>query len=139
MATRTYATAQDYTKYAEEDWDGDEGLLLKRLRSASIEVEKLTRASIYDVDPEGYPEDADTSEAFAEATCAIMEHWQLTDDPYGVEAAAGAVRIGSVSLGTTSSSADGMSAREKLAQRIGSRVFDILANAGLITSATAHS
>lgn len=139
MATRTYATAQDYSKYAEEDWDGDEGLLLKRLRSASIEVEKLTRGSIYDVDDDGYPEDADAAEAFAEATCAIVEHWQLTDDPYGVEAAAGAVKIGSVSLGTTSSSTDNLSAREKLAQRIGSRALDILSNAGLIGAAVAHT
>lgn len=139
MALRVYATPTDYTKYAEDEWDGSEELLKKRLRSASIEIEKLTRASIYDVDDDGYPTNADTTEVFAEATCAIVEHWQFTDDPYGVDAAAGAVKIGSVSLGTTSSASDTLSAREKLERRIGTRALDILTNAGLIGSAVAHT
>lgn len=138
MATRTYATPQDYARIAEEDWDGDEATLLKRLRSASIEVEKLTRMSMYDVDGDGYPEDADVSEAFTEATVQVAAYWVETDDPTGAEATAGAVKIGSVSLGTTSSSTDGMSAAEKLQRRIGSRAVDILTNAGLIGSAVAH-
>lgn len=139
MPRHVYATASDYDTYAETAWTEDADLLLKRLRAASIEVEKLTRAALYDVDPDGYPTDAGTAEAFAEATCAIVEHWQFTDDPYGVDAAAGAVKIGSVSLGTTSSSSDGLSAREKLERRIGSRAIDILTNAGLIGSAVAHT
>lgn len=139
MPLRVYATPTDYTKYAEDEWDGTEDLLKKRLRSASIEIEKLTRASIYDVDDDGYPTDVDTTEVFAEATCAIVEHWQFTDDPYGVDAAAGAVKIGSVSLGTTSSASDTLSAREKLERRIGTRALDILTNAGLVGSAVAHT
>lgn len=139
MATRTYATPSDYTKYAEEDWDGDPGVLTKRLRSASIEVEKLTRRAIYDADTDGYATDADISEAFTEATCAIAEHWSITDDPTGAEAAAGAVKIGSVSLGTTSSSSDGLTDAEKLARRIGTRAIDILTNAGLIRASVAHT
>lgn len=139
MPLRVYATPTDYTKYAEDEWDGDEELLKKRLRSASIEIEKLTRASIYDVDDDGYPTDADTAEAFAEATCAIVEFWCVTDDPTGADAAAGAVKIGSVSLGTTSSSRDSQSAADKLAGRIGSRAIDVLTNAGLIGSAVAHT
>ncbi|CAN7152807.1 hypothetical protein LJR044_002496 [Microbacterium foliorum] len=139
MATRTYATPSDYTKYAEEDWDGDPEVLKKRLRSASIEVEKLTRRAIYDVDTDGYATDAGISEAFTEATVAIAEHWSITDDPTGAEAAAGAVKIGSVSLGTTSSSSDGLTDHQKLLRRIGDRAFDILANAGLIGGAIAHT
>ena len=139
MPQRVYATKTDYDKYAEEAWTEDDGLLNKRLRSASIEIEKLTRASIYHIDDEGYPTDADTGDVFAEATCAIVEHWQFTDDPYGVDAAAGAVKIGSVSLGTTSSASDTLSAREKLERRIGTRALDILTNAGLIGSAVAHT
>lgn len=138
MATRTYATAADYARIAEEDWDGDAPTLLKRLRSASIEVEKLTRLSRYDVDDDGYPEDANVSDAFTEATVAIAEYWVGTDDPTGADAVAGAVKIGSVSLGTTPSNQDAMSAADRLQRRIGSRAIDILTNAGLIGSAVAH-
>lgn len=139
MATRTYATAQDYTRLAEDDWDGAPATLLKRLRSASIEVEKLTRRSVYDVDVDGYPTDAGVSEAFTEATVAIAEYWGITDDPTGADASLGAVKIGSVSLGTTSSNQDTYSALEKLQRRIGARALDILTNAGLTGSAVAHT
>lgn len=139
MPLRVYATPSDYTKYAEEDWDGDPDVLKKRLRSASIEIEKLTRLSRYVVDDDGYPTDADTAEVFAEATCAIAEYWVETDDPTGAEASAGAVKIGSVSLGTTSSNQDGLSPIERLQRRIGTRALDTLTNAGLIGSAVAHT
>lgn len=138
MPTRTYATPQDYAAIAEENWDGEAEVLEKRLRAASIEVEKLTRLARYTTNDAGYPTDPDISEAFTEATCAIAEYWVGTDDPTGADAAAGAVKIGSVSLGTTSSSSDGLSAAEKLQRRIGSRALDILANAGLVSSAVAH-
>jgi hypothetical protein len=132
---RVYATPAQYDEYAEEPWEGSSDLLLKRLRAASIEVEKLTRSSLYDTDDDGYPTVSATADAFAEATCAIVEYWQLTDDPYGVDALQGAVKIGSVSLGTTSSSSDGRTWREKLAARIGDKAVDILTTAGLIGSA----
>lgn len=139
MATRTYATAQDYTRLAEDDWDGTPAALLKRLRAASIEVEKLTRRSVFDVDGDGYPTDAGVSEAFTEATVAIAEFWSFTDDPTGADAVVGAVKIGSVSIGTTSSNQDTYSALEKLQRRIGTRALDVLTNAGLIGSAVAHT
>ncbi|MFL2001439.1 hypothetical protein [Microbacterium sp. A1-JK] len=138
MPQRVYATPAQYDELADEPWDGDEGLLPKRLRAASIEVEKLTRMAVYDVDTDGYATDADTSDAFAEAVCAIVEHWQDTGDPRGVESHQGAVSILSVSLGTTSSGKDGSTAREKLAQRIGDKAIDILTNAGLIGTAVYH-
>lgn len=140
MPQRVYATPTDYTKYAEDAWEGDEELLKKRLRSASIEVESLTRLARYDVDVDGYPTDTDDAEAFAEATCAIAEYWSPagTDDPLGVEATAGAVKILSVSLGTTSSNNDARSGHDKLVARIGERAISILANAGLIKASVNH-
>lgn len=139
MLLRTYATAAEYDTIAEEAWTGDEDTLPKRLRAASIEVEKLTRRAVYATDDDGFPTDPDIAEAFTEATCAIVEYWELTDDPTGADIYAGAVKIGSVSLGTTSSSQDGMSDREKLARRIGTRAIDILTNAGLIQAAVPHT
>ncbi|MEW2459820.1 hypothetical protein [Microbacterium sp. K41] len=139
MAMRTYATEADYAKYAEDDWDGTSETLLKRLRSASVEVERLTRRALYDVDPDGYATDTDTAEAFTEATCAIAEYWSITNDPTGAEASAGAVKIGSVSLGTTSSNQDGLTPVERLQRRIGSKALDILTNAGLVGTTVAHT
>lgn len=139
MSVRIYATEAEYDVFAEVVFVGDESLLLRRLRSASIEVEKLTRLSVYATDEDGYPTDPAVSDAFTEATCAIVEHWQDTEDPRGVDAAEGAVRIGSVSLGTTSSGASSMTPRDKLTQRIGDKALDILTNAGLTTAVVAHT
>lgn len=139
MAARVYATAEQYAELAEEAFSGDETLLLKRLRSASVELEKLTRAARYLVDSEGLPTDTATADAFAEAACAIVEHWEDTGDPRGTDAVQGAVKIGSVSLGTTSSSTEALTAREKLVRRIGDKAVDILENAGLIGSAVSHT
>lgn len=140
MKLRTYATITDYNLVAEDPWPtADVATLNKRLRAASIEVEKLTRRARYDTDDDGFPTDADVSDAFTEATCAIAQYWSETDDPTGVDLIAGAVKIGSVSLGTTSSNQDGMSEQEKLARRIGTRAIDILTNAGLIAAAVAHT
>lgn len=134
---RVYATVSDYADFAELEYT-DDVQLAKRLRSASEQVEKLTRLAVYDTDEDGYPTDPDVEAAFRDATCAIAEHWADTDDPRGVDATQGAVKIGSVSLGTTSSSTDTMSARDKLAQRIGDRAIDILTLAGLTGPAVAH-
>ncbi|PWC05406.1 hypothetical protein [Agromyces badenianii] len=139
MAQLVYATTAEYETLAEEPFDGTVGVLAKRLRSASIEVEKLTRRAVYETDEDGYPTDPDIEDAFTEATCAIVEYWEETDDPTGADAAEGAVKIGSVSLGTTSSSADTSSPLDRLQRRIGTRAYDILTNAGLIPSAVAHT
>lgn len=139
MAMRVYATPEEFDEFAEVEFDGDPDLLRKRLRSASIEVEKLTRRAVYATDDSGYPTDPDVDAAFVEATCAIVEHWQDTDDPRGVDATQGAVKILSVSLGTTSSSDRDIAAQEKLRRRIGDKAIDILTLAGLITSAVDHS
>lgn len=135
MAQRVYATPEDYPDFAEEPFDGDAEKLAKRLRAASIEVEKLTRLARFDTDEDGYATDADVSDAFTEATCAIVEYWEETGDPTGADAAQGAVKIGSVSLGTTSSRESSGDTTER---RIGTRAADILRNAGLITSIVSH-
>jgi len=135
MAQRVYALAADYAAHAEEPFDGTDIILGKRLRAASIEVESLTTRSIFTTDDDGYPTDADVSAAFTEATCAIVEHWGITGDPTGAEAGQGAVKIGSVSLGTTSSR---QSAGEATVARIGSRAIAILANVGLRGSTVWH-
>lgn len=142
MVMRVYATIGDYNEVAEEPWPADDAATLgKRLRAASIDVEKLTRRATYATDDDGFPTDPDISDAFTEATCAIAEYWSPsgTDDPMGIDIHAGAVKIGSVSLGTTSSSSESASEQEKLARRIGQRAIDILTNAGLIQSAVAHT
>lgn len=135
MALRVYATPTDYAAHADEPFDGDDAKLLKRLRAASLEVESLTTRSIFATDADGYPTDVDEAEAFTEATCAIVEHWEITGDPTGAEAGQGAVKIGSVSLGTTSSA---QSADEATTGRIGSRAITALTNAGLRTSTVWH-
>lgn len=134
-----YATPAQYTAFAVEQFDGDTVKLLKRLRMASDEVAALTRGAVYDVTDTGLPSNTVTAGVFADAVCAIVEHWGETDDPYGVDATQGAVKIGSVSLGTTSSSAESLTPAEKLARRIGGRAVTILTNAGLIGTAVAHT
>lgn len=137
---RVYAIVADYNQVSEEPWPADDVATLQtRLRSASVEVDRLTRLSVFDVDEDGFPTDPDISDAFAEATCAIAEFWSITDDPTGAEATVGAVKIGSVSLGTTSSSQDSATPAERLQRRIGSKAIDILVNAGLLTSTVAHT
>lgn len=134
----TFATPEEYAEYAEDAFDGTPEKLTKRLRAASDEVLSLTRLAAYDT-VGGMPADTAVAEAFRDAACAIVEHWEQTDDPFDVDAQQGAVKIGSVSLGTTSSSPDNLSAREKLTRRIGTRAVTILTNAGLIGSAVAHT
>lgn len=139
MSLRQYASKDDYVEQAEDLWDGADEVLEKRLRMASVEVDTLTRLSVFPTDTDGIPTDPAHLDAFKAATCAIVEYWTETDDPTGADAYAGAVKIGSVSLGTTSSSSDGLTAREKLQRRIGTRAIDILANAGLITPFVTHT
>jgi hypothetical protein len=141
MAQRVYATAGDYEDLAEEPFEnpGEQNVRLnKRLRSASIEIEGLTRFAVFDTDDDGYPTDADVADALKEATCAIVEHWEDTGDPRGVEAAQGAVKILSVSLGTTSSGDSKESPRDKLAARIGDKAVTILSNAGLLSGSVSY-
>ena len=135
MAQRLYATVTDYANFAEEPSELEAAVLTKRLRSASSEVDGLTRMARYDVDDDGFPSNGDISDAFMEATCAIVEYQEVGNDPTGGESNQGAISIGSVTLGTTSSrEASG----DKTEQRIGPKAALILRNAGLISSAVYH-
>lgn len=129
MAMRVYATPTDFDTF-EGGFEGDDPALEKQLRAASIEVEGLTRLAVYSTDDDGYPTDQDIADAFAEATCAIVAHWGITEDPTGAEATLGAIKIGSVSLGTTSERA--ATKTDRTAQRIGEKAQTILRNAGLV-------
>jgi hypothetical protein len=100
---RNYATTEQYAALAEEPFDGLDPKLVKRLRSATIEIDALTRLWVYDVDDDGMPTSVKTLEAFTEATCAVVEYWEASGDHTGAESKAGAISIGSVTLGTTSS------------------------------------
>ena len=135
---RVYATVAQYEELSELPVS-DEALLRKRLRAASIKVENAASLAVYAVDANGLPTDPNIADAFAEATVAVVEHWEDTGDPRGVDALEGAVKIGSVSLGTTSSGADSRSEREKLAAAIGSKAIDILENAGLRSARIAYT
>lgn len=137
--SRTYATKEQYVNLAEEAFSGTDGVLTKRLRSASVEVDNLIRFARFDADATGMPTDAALLETLTEATCAIVEFWEQTDDPWGVDALAGQVKIGSVALGTTSASPDSSTPREKLENRIGRKAVQIIESAGLLSAAVSHT
>ncbi|UAJ80155.1 hypothetical protein IT072_03660 [Leifsonia sp. ZF2019] len=132
MAQRVYATAADYTAYAEEPFDGDDAKLVKRLRRASGVIDGLTRFARYDLDEDGFPTDPDVSKAFTEATCAQVEYWETTDDPTGAESTMGPVRIGSVSLGGSGVGGSAQNHNSASDSRVSPEAYEILANEGLV-------
>lgn len=145
---RVYALASDYYELTGDDDPtlDEEGNPLEdptvdkklnaRLRSASEEIESLTRLAVYATDDDGYPTDLDVADAFKRATCAVVQFWGITDDETGAEADSGAVSIGSVSLGTTSARTDTGNKVEKI---IGSKAARILGNAGLLSAIVSHT
>lgn len=135
---RTYATLAEYKEFADQP-PADDTVATKRLAMASHEVDTLTRGAAFVVDADGYPTDQTIREAFKDATCAVVAHWDDTDDPRGTDALEGAVKIGSVSLGTTSSSQEDVTGFEKTRRRLGDLAIDILINAGLLDTAVAHT
>lgn len=134
MAQRVYAVASDYTDLAEEPFDGDDTKLNKRLRSASIEVEGLTKLAKFDADEDGYPTDASIADAFKEATCAFVEYWEETDDPTGAQSQAGPTKIGSVSFGGSGASGGAANTKTAASSRIAPKAVRILSNAGLLSA-----
>lgn len=136
MARRVYATPSDYYDYIGADDPGDEAADLEAmLRRASAQVDGYLRGARYDVDEDGYPTDPDVDEAITDATCAQVEWWQQTGDVTGADANAGAVRILSVSLGSSSAATAQRTAAEA---RASSEAIDILRNAGLISAFIGH-
>ena len=135
MAQRVYATESDYLEFIGSAGAPDRVNSL--LRRASSEVDGLIRTAVYATDEDGYPTDARVGDALRDATCAFVAYWDETDDPTGAGAIAGPVKIGSVSLGGTSTG--GASSRTPADTRRSDEALTILRNAGLITTATAHS
>lgn len=90
------------------------------LERASMVVDALLIAAVYDVDSDGNPTDADVAEALSDATCAQVEWWLETGDELGAASAWGQVAIGSVRL-SRGEGAVGASAEEgapRAAQRL---------------------
>lgn len=83
---RIYATAADYKAYT-----GDEAATatLEALRNASVLVGHATRFAGYPSGEDGKPTNADHIEAFTDAVCAQVAHWQSRDDATGLGTAKG--------------------------------------------------
>lgn len=139
---RVYATASDYAEFTVAT-DLSDTAVVKLCRRASDVIDGLTRYARFDVDADGYPTDTDISRAFTRATCAQVEYWDPKDgdttghdvDISGARSNEGAVRIGSVTLGTTSSRESGTSRRDA---RVAPEAVEILQNAGIYTIAANH-
>jgi len=150
MAMRVYATAADYYDFVGEDQpmttpEGEspavpvvEKDLNALLRRASIRVDTDTKTSVFDADTDGYPTEADVIEAFKNATCAYVAWFLDTDDITGAGSQEGTVKIGSVQLGGGNA---GTAAGQRTADDVRRcpEADDILANAGLLSTATAHN
>lgn len=133
MPQRVYATLADFDSFTDTELTDAE--ITKLLRRASLVIDGLTRLARYDVDVDGNPTDADVMQAFTDATCAQLAWWDDTDDVTGAESTAGAIKIGSVSLGTTSSGGSGVSAADS---RVAPEAAAILAAAGLLSSLVSY-
>ncbi|CAN5424598.1 hypothetical protein BH09ACT9_BH09ACT9_00680 [soil metagenome] len=137
MTQRVYATAAEYYTVAgldDPNIDGQGGpveppvvdkALNAQLVDASEEIDTLLLGALYDVDDSGFPTDTDVVETLMRATCAIVKYWSITEDDTGAEGNAGAVKIGSVSLGTTLAR---QPMSDKTEDRIGVRAGRILRN-----------
>ncbi len=139
MAQRVYATLADFEDFTDGDHaDESEDVTNAKLRRASSVIDGLTRRSVYDIDDDGYPTDADVADAFKDATCAQMAWWDENDDVTGAASQEGATSIGSVSIGATGRST-GHGAPAAAASRIAPEAVQILTNAGLLGSVVAHT
>lgn len=157
MAQRVYATASDYYDFIGGDQpmtnppEPEEGQepespqpiveadLNASLRRASTVIDGLTRTVRYDIDEDGYPDDVDVSDAFRDATCAQVAWFEETDDITGADSQAGAVKIGSVSLGGSGATGNAQSGKTAASSRVAPEAIDILRNAGLLSGIVAHT
>jgi len=156
MAQRVYATAADYYDFIGDDQpmttppEPEEGQepqepepvtekqLNAVLRRASAVIDSHTRHDVYDVDEDGYPNDQNIADAFKEATCAQADWFEDSGDVTGSQSQDGTIAIASVSIGARGRSVGGASA-EAAASRIAPEAVQILQNAGLMRTRTAHT
>lgn len=135
---RVYAKSGDYTKFTGTAFSGTDDQLKAALRRASNEVSKHIRTAVYKADPVTLlPTDATLVEALRDATCAYVAYWEETGDITGGNAIAGPVKILSVTLGGTATG--GATSRSAGDTRVSDEAITILRNAGLISTAVAHS
>lgn len=130
-----FATEDQLTEWSGEPSPANARVLL---REASILVRGACRADVFDVLPNGLPEDDDKRLAMQEATCAQAAMWSST----GVNPAAGA---GGIANQVVSSSIDGASvsfntaaldaAKAESIDRLCASAYRILRDAGLASSA----
>lgn len=138
MAQRVYATLADFEDFTDGvHAEESEDVINAKLRRASIVIDGLTRRSVYAVDEDGYATDETVAEAFKDATCAQMAYWDDTDDVSGAASQEGTISIGSVSIGATGRTT-GNGSPDAQTARVAPEAIEILKNAGLITSITAH-
>ncbi|QPZ39703.1 hypothetical protein [Paramicrobacterium chengjingii] len=141
MAQRTYATPSDYFDFLGDEIPDpfpEKKQLEAMLRRASIVIDGRLRLAVYNTDEDGYPTDADVSEALKDATCAQADWFENTDDLTGAESQQGVVKIGSVSLGGSGATGSASSTKSAADSRISPEAVEILRNAGLIGSAVNH-
>jgi len=131
-----YATAADLATWTGTTAPTNATQLLRR---ASGLVRKATSVAFYATDTNGLPTDADTLQAFNDATCAQANLWASA----GIDPAGGGVaviaplrskRLGSAALDydtSATSSVTAYSARAKAATELCEEAFDILTTAGL--------
>ncbi len=131
---RLYATPAEFATWAGGEYETPTEA---RLRRASGVIDGLTRNAVYAVDEDGYPTDADVSDAFRDATCAQAAYWIVTEDPTGAVSQEGTFTIGSVSIGARGRTS-GNGAPDEQQARIAPEAVEVLRNAGLVTAITAH-
>jgi hypothetical protein len=140
VAQRVYATLADFEDFTDGAHEAESvDVINAKLRRASIVIDGLTRNSRYDLDEDGYPTDADISEAFKDATCAQMAWWDSTDDVTGAESQKGSISIGSVSIGASGRTSGGVATSTPGSSRIAPEAIDILTSAGLISGIVSHT
>lgn len=97
MVQRVYATLADY-----QQWSGDAVTTPARVQQllnlASGDVDSAMVASVYQTDPNGYPTDGFTIEAFRDATCAQVAWLVDQDDDTGVKQRLQSVSVGGLSF-----------------------------------------
>lgn len=131
-----YATSADLTKWTGTTAPDNADQLL---RTASLAVRNATKTARYDVDTDGLPTDADTLQAFKDATCAQAAALAAAK----VDPAAGGVlkagvatskSVGSASIGYADSAA-AAAAKQALLTSLCPDAASILTQAGLVTVA----
>lgn len=126
---RVYATPTEYAAWLGLDTApaGADGAL----RTASLRVDQLLIASVYDTDIDGYPADTVKRQAVRDATCAQAAAARSAGDSTGT----GVSVYSSVSAGSVSLSKDSRAPAPGTPTATSSDAYAILQQAGLVPAA----